>query len=143
MDRTELKDYDGSKPLKNIKHELFVKELFNNNFNQTQAYAVAFDLDLDDEKQYNSARYSSSRLLSTNGSNKDNATNVNILSRIAYLLSEMGLNDGVVEKHLLFAITQVHDISAKVKAIDTYFKYKGKYNETVKVEITDFKAKFD
>jgi len=135
MSREQIEDnvnIDGSKPLKNKKHELFVKALFKHKFNQTEAYAEVYEVDLNDVKEYSNARHSASRL----------TTNVNITARVKYFLEEIGLNDNVVEKELLNAIYQDEDRNAKVKAIDIYFKYRKKYDDAIKVEVTNYKADF-
>ncbi len=56
-----------------------------------------------------------------------NLIKVNISKYIELMFEDVGLNDAIVDKHLLFNVTQFSDLSAKNKAIDMYNKRKGRY----------------
>jgi hypothetical protein len=92
--------------------KLFVsKDFFGSG---VESYAEAYGLDLTNQKEYNTAKVNSSKLL----------TNTNILLYINSELEDAGLNDNFVDKQLLFAITQNADLGSKVKAISEYNKLK-------------------
>lgn len=100
----------------NEKQKAFCKYFVSKEFfgSGVEAYAEAYNIDLGNQKEYNSAKVNASKLL----------TNANILSRINEELEDAGLNDNFVDKQLLFAITQNADLSSKVKAIGEYNKLK-------------------
>lgn len=100
----------------NEKQKAFCKYFVSKEFfgSGVEAYAEAYDLDLENQKEYNTAKSNAYRLL----------TNADILSRINEELEDAGLNDNFVDKQLLFAITQNADLSSKVKAISEYNKLK-------------------
>jgi len=50
-----------------------------------------------------------------------------VIAYIAKKFEDMGLNDQIVNKHLLFNIVQFADLRAKNKAIDIYKRTKGQY----------------
>lgn len=125
----------------NEKQLLFCKLFVSKDFfgSGVEAYAEAYGLDLTQQKDYNTAKVSASRLL----------TNANILLRINEELEDAGLNDNFVDKQLLFAITQNADFSSKVKAIGEYNKLKqrivsraeNKNEITANVQITGMEVK--
>ena len=125
----------------NEKQLLFCKLFVSKDFfgSRVEAYAEAYGLDLTQQKDYNTAKVSASRLL----------TNANILLRINEELEDAGLNDNFVDKQLLFAITQNADFSSKVKAIGEYNKLKqrivsraeNKNEITANVQITGMEVK--
>lgn len=57
----------------------------------------------------------------------ENLRKPNICQYIATLIDDAGLNDNVVNKHLLYNITQFVDLKAKNVAIDIYNKLGRKY----------------
>jgi len=122
--------------LDNPKHEKFCIEWANLEHlgNGVKAYCIAFDIDMEDTRKYNSARVKASDLL----------TKVNIYTRIDEILGDMGLNDQVVDKELLKVIMQIGDMSSKVKAIAEYNKLRSRIEEKKKISHTiDYKVKFD
>ena len=96
-----------------LKHRKFCKlytttrEFFGNG---VQAYAEAFNKDLNSKGQYNVCKTLACRLL----------TKVYILAYINKLLEDMGLNDAHVDKQLAFLVTQNADFGAKMAAIREY-----------------------
>ena len=60
----------------------------------------------------------------------ENLTKPNICQYIATLIDDAGLNDYVVDKHLLFNISQFDDLRAKNTAIDIYNKMKRRYGNS-------------
>jgi len=57
----------------------------------------------------------------------ENLTKPNICQYITTLIDEAGLNDQVVDKHLLYNVTQYIDLKAKNTAIEIYSKMKGRF----------------
>lgn len=100
----------------NEKQKLFCKLYVSEEFfgSGVDAYAKAYGLNLENQKDYNTAKSNAWKLL----------TNTYILSCINQELEDAGLNDNFVDKQLLFAITQNADLSSKVKAISEYNKLK-------------------
>jgi len=100
----------------NQKQEMFCKYYVSKEFfgSGVEAYSQAYNIDLNNPREYNTAKVNASKLL----------TNTNILVRINELLDEAGLNDSFVDKQLLIAITQNADLNSKVKAISEYNKLK-------------------
>ena len=82
--------------------------------NGTRAYAVAFDVKLDDpevyKKSYATCRTKAAQLL----------TKVDILAYINELLDDYCLNDTQVDKQLAYVILQHTDLKAKMSAIKEY-----------------------
>lgn len=68
----------------------------------------------------------------------ENLTKPNIIAYINLKLEENGFNDENVKKQHLFMLNQFSDLSAKNKAIETYYKITGKYKEP-KVEVNIWK----
>lgn len=68
----------------------------------------------------------------------ENLTKPNIIEYINLKLEENGFNDENVKKQHLFMLNQFADLSAKNKAIETYYKITGKYKEP-RVEVNIFK----
>ncbi|EKE05112.1 MAG: hypothetical protein ACD_19C00426G0134 [uncultured bacterium] len=60
----------------------------------------------------------------------ENLTKPYISAYIASLLEKVGFNDENVAAQHLFLINQCVDLGVKVKAIDMYYKLKGKYAES-------------
>lgn len=87
--------------------------------NGTQAYAAAYNLDVNDAKDYGVAKARASALL----------TSINILTRVDSLLDEKGFNNSNIDKQLLFLITQSADFNAKLGAIKEYNKLKARITE--------------
>jgi len=100
----------------NEKQKLFCKLYVSEDYfgSGVEAYAKAYGLNLENIKEYNTAKASAYKLL----------TNAYILSCINQELEEAGMNDNFVDKQLLFAITQNADLGSKVKAISEYNKLK-------------------
>ena len=100
----------------NEKQKLFCKLYVSEDYfgSGVESYAKAYGLNLENQKDYNSAKQCAYKLL----------TNVDILSCINTELEEAGMNDNFVDKQLLFAITQNADLGSKVKAIGEYNKLK-------------------
>lgn len=66
----------------------------------------------------------------------ENLTKLNVSAYISSTLERDGFNEDNIRKQLLFLINQFSDLSAKNKAIDTFYKLTGKYKETqVRVNI--------
>lgn len=68
----------------------------------------------------------------------ENLTKPNIIAYINLKLEENGFNDENVKKQHLFMLNQFQDLSAKNKAIETYYKITGKYKEPM-VEVNIWK----
>lgn len=60
----------------------------------------------------------------------ENLTKPNILAYINILLQKAGLNDENVATQHWFLVNQNVDFGVKAKAIDMYYKLKGKYTQT-------------
>lgn len=115
------------KPLTNPKHELFCQLYVSKDFfgNGTEAYAEAYDKDLDVAGAYNVCACLASRLLK----------NVNILDRINQIMEHCVLNNQFVDREMGFVISQKADLHAKMKAINEYNKLRKRINDgIVKVE---------
>lgn len=56
-----------------------------------------------------------------------NLTKPDIMAQINKLLEDVGLNDGNVSIQHLFLINQHVDLGVKTRAIDMYYRLKGKY----------------
>lgn len=97
------------------------KEFFGNG---TEAYIEAYSIDLTKKGAYESARSGASRLL----------TKDNILKRINELLDNEGLNNGFVDKQLLFILTQNADFGAKIQAIKEYNKLRQRITDKIEVK---------
>lgn len=102
--------------------QLYVSEEFFGN--GVQSYIEAYNLTIESQADYNSARAAASRLL----------TNVNVCDRINELLDDAGLNDQFVDKQLLFMITQQADFAQKMAAIREYNKLKSRITDHVKLD---------
>lgn len=92
------------------------KEFFGNG---VQSYIEIYDIDTTKPNWYDTACSAASRLL----------RNVKVYRRIEQLLTEGGLHDNAVDKHLLFLITQQSDFNAKLGAIREYNKLKARITE--------------
>jgi len=111
--------------------------------NATRAYAIAFDIDLDDKevykKSYASCRAQASEIL----------TKANILAYINELLDDYCLNDIQVDKQLAYVIFQHTDLKAKIAGIKEYNALKrrivrkmeltGKDGKPIPLAIVDFR----
>lgn len=80
--------------------------------NGVQAYMEVYDIDKTKPNWFGTACSAASRLLS----------NVKVCRRINELLEEQGLNDGYIDKQLLFLVTQHADFGSKLGAIKEYNK---------------------
>jgi len=92
------------------------REMFGNG---VQSYIEIYKPDISKKNWYKTACACSSRMLS----------NAKIINRINELLEQQGFNDENVEKQHLFILNQHGNIPAKMKAIDSYYKLKGKNKE--------------
>lgn len=112
-----LKEYDI-----NLEQEMFCQyytsatEFFGNG---VQSYAAAYNFDLTDRRQYQTAKNAAARLL----------TNPKVLRRINDLINAQGLNDANVDKQLFFLLTQNADFNAKLGAIREYNKLKQRITD--------------
>lgn len=91
--------------------------------NGTQAYIEAYQPNQSKPNWYKSSQANASRLLS----------NDMVLKRINQLLDSKGLNDGFVDKQLLFLITQNAEFGAKITAIREYNKLKKRITDKMDV----------
>lgn len=103
----------------NPKQELFCQAYAGNDDrdyfgNGTQAYIMAYDIDLSVKGAYEAARADASRLL----------TNGNILARIRNIMETNTLNDEMVDKQMNFWIHQHAYPMASIAAIKEYNKVK-------------------
>jgi hypothetical protein len=57
----------------------------------------------------------------------ENLTKPHIIAYVNSLLEEYGFNDDNVEKQHLFVLNQYGDLTAKNKAIEMYYKLRGKF----------------
>ena len=104
--------------------ELFTspdKDFFGNG---AQAYLDVYDINRSNPNWYKTACACASRLLSY----------AKVINRINELLENQGFTDENVEKQHLFLLNQFTDLKTKMKAIDSYYKLKGK-NEPEKIEV--------
>lgn len=97
------------------------RELFGNG---VQSYIEVYEPDTTKKNWYQTARASASQILTT----------INVIERINELLEKQGFNDENVEKQHLFLLNQHEDKGIKMRAVDSYYKLKGK-NEPEKTEI--------
>lgn len=113
------------KPL-SPEHELFC-QLYTRETayfgNGTQAYLAAYNLDPNNQKDYNNAKVAASKFL----------TNSNILARVRELL-DLHLNDEIIDKELAFVALQQDDLGAKMRAINEYNKLKQRITEKKEVK---------
>lgn len=106
----------------NMQQELFCQyyvsptEFYGNG---VQSYAAAYNLDIGNPTQYNSAKARASILLSQ----------VNIMTRINDLIEHTGFNDENADKQLYFLLMQSADFHAKLGAIKEYNKLKKRIVE--------------
>lgn len=107
----------------NPKRELFCQlytsqdvEMFGNG---VQAYIEAYNIDVTKKGAYNTAKANAHRLL----------TNAYVVERINELLEMGGFNDENVKKQHLFLLNQHANLPVKQKAVDSYYKLKGKNKE--------------
>ncbi len=56
-----------------------------------------------------------------------NLGKLNIINYISWRFKECGLTDELVEKHHLITLTQLRDLGVKNRAIDMFYKLRGKY----------------
>lgn len=84
--------------------------------NGVQCYAQAYEIDLEQQGAYNSARAAASRLL----------TDGNVLSYIRSMYEANDLNETVVDNELAFVISQNADFGSKVAAIKEFNQLKGR-----------------
>ena len=122
--KTEKKEEKLS-PRRELFCQLYISndvEMFGNG---VQSYIEAYNPDTSQKNWYKTACASASRMLS----------NVKVTERINELLERQGFNDENVEKQHLFILNQHVNIPAKMKAIEGYYKLKGK-NATEKLDIT-------
>lgn len=108
----------------NPKQELFCK-LYSSNReffgNGVETYLEVYDIDKTKPNWYKTACAGASRELS----------NVKVYTRINELLEEQGLNDGFVDKQLLFLISQQSDFTNKISAIKEYNKLRQRITEKI------------
>jgi len=97
------------------------KEFYGNGI---ESYAMAYQKDLNNPREYNSCKVAASKLLTTN----------NILTYINSKLEEGGLNDAHIDKQLLFVINQNADFGAKMAAMREYNKLKQRITDKMKIE---------
>lgn len=68
----------------------------------------------------------------------ENLTKPNIIAYVDLKLEEYGFTDDNVKKQHLFTLNQFSDLTAKNKAIDMFYKLKGKYAaEKVEHDVSD------
>lgn len=67
----------------------------------------------------------------------ENLTKPYIIDYLNSLLKKGGLNDQMVSAQHAFLINQHADLSVKMRAIDVYYKLKGKYTEKVETELQE------
>lgn len=84
--------------------------------NWAQAYLEVYDIDRSKPNWYKTACVQASKLLA----------NAKVFNRINDLLEENGLNDGFVDKQLLFLISQHEDKWSKLWAIREYNSLKAR-----------------
>lgn len=63
---------------------------------------------------------------------KENLRKPHIIKRISELLADGPLNEAVVDSKLGFIVNQYEDLGVSLRAIETYNKLKGRYEETEK-----------
>lgn len=106
----------------NMQQELFCQyyvsptEFYGNG---VQSYAAAYNLDITNPTQYNSAKARASQLLSQ----------VYIMTRINDLIETTGFNDENADKQLYFLMMQSADFHAKLGALKEYNKLKKRITE--------------
>ena len=101
------------------------RELFGNG---VQSYIEAYSPDTSKPNWYKTACACSSRMLS----------NVNVIEKINELLVQQGFNDENVEKQHLFLLNPHDDKGIKMRAVDSYYKLKGKNpTETIIIKTED------
>jgi hypothetical protein len=92
--------------------------------NGVETYLEVYDIDKTNKNWYKTACVCASKLLS----------NDKVIARINELLDSQGLNDGHIDKQLLFLINQFSDFGSKIAAIREYNKLKQRITE--KTDIT-------
>ena len=98
------------------------RELFGNG---VQTYIEVYEPNTSKPNWYKTARSSASQILTT----------INVIERINELLEEQGFSDENVGKQHLFLLNQHDDKGVKMRAIDSYYKLKGK-NAPDKVDLS-------
>jgi hypothetical protein len=100
---------------------------------QLSAYAIAADLDLNDDTQYHLAKDGGSRL----------ADHAGCVTLINCLLQSQGLSQENAKNQLLFLINQMGDKKTKLRALELFWKMTGelkKHTEIVHKHEYDFKS---
>lgn len=95
------------------------KEFFGNG---VESYIKAYNPDKSKKNWYNSARATSSEIL----------TNLNVCNYINSILTLNGFNDQFADKQLLFCMTQHKDLNVKRQSIADYNKLKGRITDKIK-----------
>jgi hypothetical protein len=109
----------------NLQQVAFCKAYVSKEFygNGTESYIEAYKIDVTKPGAYNGAKSNAYKLL----------TKTDILSYINELLDAEGLNDGFVDKQLLFIMTQNADLSTKLGGIREYNKLKQRVTDKLDV----------
>lgn len=100
------------------------REFFGNG---VETYLECYDIDRSKPNWYKTACACASKLLS----------NAKVCERINELLETGGLNDGNVDKQLLFLISQYSDFKSKLGAIKEYNALKQRITEKKKLEFSN------
>lgn len=88
-----------------------------------QSYAAAYNKDLTNQKEYNTAKACAWALLQ----------NPKIMRRINALIDNAGFNDMNADKQLLFLMNQHSDFSSKLGALKEYNKLKNRITERLEL----------
>lgn len=91
--------------------------------NGMQSYAAAYNKDLSNQKEYNTAKACAWALLQ----------NPKIMRRINALIDNAGFNDMNADKQLLFMMNQFSDFGNKLGAIKEYNKLKNRITDRLEL----------
>ena len=124
------KETKPSEPLRNLKHEAFVRAYVNPEqlANGTLSYAQAYNVDKKRKGWQNQCNVAASRLL----------RDAIVLKRIQYLIEHtLGFNPEDVDKELSFLIRQSADLKVKLGAIKEFNMLKGRITRKLDIAFTD------
>lgn len=110
------------------KHVEFAKEysVGEHRGNGIQSYAKVYNKNLSDKTDYNACRNGTNYILK-----KDN-----VIKLIDIFIFNEGLNQAMVDSHLLWLIQQQQDLHAKLGAIKEYNKIAGRITDKLDIKTT-------
>lgn len=125
-----------------LKQEMFCQAWVDEIGNGTQAALIAFDIDgkdlltIEEKDRTEEQKIKIKKACNVAGvMANDSLRNIKIRRRIDEIIEERGLNDEAVKREHFKLITQSKD-EVKMRAIDSYYKLKGKIIDKAEVNAT-------